>query len=669
MSILKIKNQQGIWEEVPTINGKDAKINGVNTINMVAGENITLDQQDNTLTISAIGSNVDDVQLNGTSILQNKVANILAATDISDTPTDGKLVTEKTLYDYVASGNDGKTRKLDNIDLNTITNTGFYSCNVCTNRPTANNGVMLVLKNGFSSDNLVQVYWTFAADVMWVRHKDLGNWKQWKAVLKTGEESVTDVQVNGTSIVQNQVANVDLTDYVKNTDWASSSKGGVIRTPNWYNAVTDNSGNLYCLSTSYETYLSKDNVAFMSKGTLENVITGKQLLSATDVENNVVSTDTDKPLSANMGKELNDRIQNLASIGKYLAMWDCTTGLPTTNPVTMPYNYTTGDYYVISNISTTNYMPNGSTYNGTASTTVYSGTETLTVGDFFYYDGTVWSLMKNTGKTVAFANIAGNPMDNSNLASVLNDKVGFTDYATSSKGGTIKIAQSYNTEIDPSGYLGCAVNDYGTYQSRANPIFISKGTLENVIAGKELENKVNDVQINGTSILSNKIADIPVGTNNAFGVFKTSGSYGVKNVNGILEVQSASNGGIDSRSSNYFPIVPANLDYAVRSVRPKVITTAPGLVEVNAIYPLGERTSLAIQLPSGQVGDFFEIQFISKTTPTTLTITSSYGMTYLDLTPEANTIYNIYGEWQLLDSNTYGWFLTYVEAPISSVGV
>ena len=114
--------------------------------------------------------------------MQNKIANIPASTSISDNPSDSRLVTEKTIYDYVASGNDGKTRTLDAVDLNTITNTGFYSCNVCTNRPTENNGVMLVLKNGFSSDNLVQVYWTFVADVMWVRHKDLGTWKAWKKV-------------------------------------------------------------------------------------------------------------------------------------------------------------------------------------------------------------------------------------------------------------------------------------------------------------------------------------------------------------------------------------------------------------------------------------------------------------------------------------------------------
>ena len=140
-----------------------------------------------TIQAGSEGGNVDDVQLNGVSILQNKVANILASTNISDTPSDSKLVTEKTIYDYIASGNDGKTRALDGVNLNNVTNTGFYSCNVCTNRPTENNGVMLVLKNGFSSDNLVQIYWTFVADVMWVRHKDLGNWKDWKQIMNSDD--------------------------------------------------------------------------------------------------------------------------------------------------------------------------------------------------------------------------------------------------------------------------------------------------------------------------------------------------------------------------------------------------------------------------------------------------------------------------------------------------
>ena len=205
-----------------------------------------------------------------------------------------------------------------------------------------------------------------------------------------------------------------------------------------------------------------------------------------------------------MGKELNDRIQNLASIGKYLAMWDCTTGLPTTNPITMPYSYTTGDYYVISNVGQTNYIPNGSSYSGTASSTQYSGTETLAVGDFLYYDGTVWTMLKNTGKTVYFANIAGNPTDNSNLASALNSKVGFNDYPTGTTAGAIRLSNVYGTG-QSSGYLTCSNLDYNTYLARGANTFISKGTLENVLAAR---NYINPTAVSGydatkTQVLKN----------------------------------------------------------------------------------------------------------------------------------------------------------------------
>lgn len=119
-------------------------------------------------------------------------------TSIADTPSNVKLTTESAIYNYIASGNNGKPRALSSIDLNTISATGFYSCNVCTNRPTENNGVMLVLKNALASDNVVQIYWTFTADVMWVRHKDLGNWKDWKKVINN-EDLVTAINSSSTN--------------------------------------------------------------------------------------------------------------------------------------------------------------------------------------------------------------------------------------------------------------------------------------------------------------------------------------------------------------------------------------------------------------------------------------------------------------------------------------
>lgn len=236
-----------------------------------------------------------------------------------------------------------------------------------------------------------------------------------------------------------------------------------------------------------------------------------------DVIDNVTSIDIDKPLSANMGKELNDRIQNLAGIGKYLAMWDCTTGLPTTNPTTMPYSYTTGDYYVIKTVGTTNYMPNGSSYTGVASTTEYTGTEELSIGDFWLYDGTSWSLMKNSGRTVTFATISGNPTDNSNLASALNgklDKVTTTSstnevYAKGSDGSQMRIPVAQSVINGSIALRGSSGNlKVGTPISTDDAT--TKDYVDNALSGKvdttiKVNNKAlsGDITLYGTDIKRN----------------------------------------------------------------------------------------------------------------------------------------------------------------------
>lgn len=68
---------------------------------------------------------------------------------------------------------------------------------------------------------------------------------------------------------------IDLTDYVKNTDYATNNKGGVIKTG--YSSNVDNNGNLYVSTLSYANYQNAGNNNFISKGTLENVVAGKEL--------------------------------------------------------------------------------------------------------------------------------------------------------------------------------------------------------------------------------------------------------------------------------------------------------------------------------------------------------------------------------------------------------
>ena len=56
MSVLKIKDASGNWQDIPTIKGSDATINGLNTLNIVGGTNIDIDQEGTTLTINSTGS-------------------------------------------------------------------------------------------------------------------------------------------------------------------------------------------------------------------------------------------------------------------------------------------------------------------------------------------------------------------------------------------------------------------------------------------------------------------------------------------------------------------------------------------------------------------------------------------------------------------------------------
>ena len=82
---------------------------------------------------------------------------------------------------------------------------------------------------------------------------------------------------------------VDLTDYVKFTDYASSSKTGVIKT-NVDVGTGMNNGKLIANVLTYASYMQYlSNYGFVGKGTLENVITGKGLVSNTDYANNNVA--------------------------------------------------------------------------------------------------------------------------------------------------------------------------------------------------------------------------------------------------------------------------------------------------------------------------------------------------------------------------------------------
>lgn len=83
--------------------------------------------------------------------------------------------------------------------------------------------------------------------------------------------------------LSNKLEQSDLVDYVKNTDYATSSKGGVIKA-NVNGFLVSPAGNPNVSLYTYSQYISLPDYQFIGKGTLENVITGKDLTTKAYVD-------------------------------------------------------------------------------------------------------------------------------------------------------------------------------------------------------------------------------------------------------------------------------------------------------------------------------------------------------------------------------------------------
>lgn len=179
------------------------------------------------------------------------------------------------------------------------------------------------------------------------------------------------------------------------------------------------------VTSSIQTQLNNKQATISDLETIRSgASAGSTALQSSDIINTTASTAIDKPLSANMGKSLQDQIDDLKSIGRFLSLWNCVTGRPTSDPEVLPYTYHTGDYFLVTTVASsgqTNYKPSGSSYTGAPSTTIE--TETVKVADMYYYDGSTWQLSQNSQHVVSFGDIEGSPSDNTNLKNALDAKV------------------------------------------------------------------------------------------------------------------------------------------------------------------------------------------------------------------------------------------------------
>ena len=217
---------------------------------------------------------------------------------------------------------------------------------------------------------------------------------------------------------------------------------------------------------------------------------------------NVVNGDASGPrdVKVNGNSVMDDRIVDLQTEGDYdeltnkLATVD---DIPTHNSelvndehfITKDENNLT--YYTLgaNTASTMELTMNSSTYvitynlKNAAGTTLSTGTidlpiESVVVSGSYDSANKKVVLTLQNGSTIEFS-----------VADLVAGLVSTTDYATASTGGVVKISQTYGLRINNDGTLiGYGVN-YNDYQSAANQLVVDKGTLENVITGKELVSK------------------------------------------------------------------------------------------------------------------------------------------------------------------------------------
>ena len=104
-----------------------------------------------------------------------------------------------------------------------------------------------------------------------------------------------------------------------------------------------------------------------------------------------------------------------------------------------------------------------------------------------------------------------------------------------------------------------------------------------------LDNKIDDVQIDGTSIVTNGVAEIPIANINTFGVQKVNGVYGIaSSVNGTtLSINRSTPDNVKKGKETYKPIVPSNQHEAVFYG----LTKAAGVDMANSANEIGQYTN------------------------------------------------------------------------------
>ena len=238
-------------------NGKDATINGFNTLNIVAGTNIDLKQENDTLEINNTYQ-YDDSDL--VKKIDNINGNFKNYSLITETGNKLDLTIDSKTYIM--------TLKLKDKDDNVLS-TGSVDLPIES----------MIINVTYDNDNEKLTFTLQNGSVMDVPLNSLisglVNETDLKDILKDYAKT-TDVPTKVSELENDSK-------YVKNTDYATDYKTGVIRTGG--GATLNNYGVISPSVRNYAEYNASGDTLFLSKGTFENAIAGKNLETANNKVN------------------------------------------------------------------------------------------------------------------------------------------------------------------------------------------------------------------------------------------------------------------------------------------------------------------------------------------------------------------------------------------------
>lgn len=219
--------------------------------------------------------------------------------------------------------------------------------------------------------------------------------------------------------------------YVKNTDYATQTTGGVIKINSSYGLdSTKQNGILAPATYTLSNYNAKASQVFIGKGTLENA--KNDIVKRAITENDIELTDEEKASAkAWLGYvDSNDIMQAIASIPQF-------------------------------KLSIVNELPLAG-----EKMTLYLVPKEGTDNDI--YNEYIW-----IEQTSSFEHLGSTAVD-------LTDYVKKTDIATDTNAGVIKVSQNFGVRTS-SGLLAPSTASLDIYNSKGDSYFIGKGTLENVL--------------------------------------------------------------------------------------------------------------------------------------------------------------------------------------------